>query len=351
VQLEVGRHLHSQTRPSGLGFALLARASPGGKARSAKGAPVSAPPPANGKASTHVTASALVPVAIITLVWGCNWPVLKMGVAELAPLTFRALTLPFAAIGLLAIARLAGDSLRIPRDLWGKLALLALFNITGWNGLVLFGLQQLPAGRSVILAFTMPAWSVLFSLLLLHEPLSGRKIVGMLLGVLGMALLLGDDIRHLERKPTAALLILGAAISWALGVVLLRKWKPAVPQTVVSGWMMLLGWVPLCMLEPFFSTGPLHAPSAAAWFAILYNIFLAGTLAHWAFFTLARTLPVAVSSMSSLPVPIVGVFAGMLVLGERPGPFEWSALALVVAAMIAVLWTPKPAPMPAAPDN
>ena len=68
-----------------------------------------------------------------------------------------------------------------------------------------------------------------------------------------------------------------------------------------------------------------------AWFAILYNIFLAGTLAHWAWFTLARTLPVAVSSMSSLPVPIVGVFAGMLVLGERPGPGEWTALALVLA--------------------
>jgi drug/metabolite transporter (DMT)-like permease len=274
-----------------------------------------------------------------------------MGVAEMPPLTFRTLTLPFAAAGLLAIAKLAGDAIGIPRRLWGKVALLALFNITGWNGLVLFGLQDLPAGRSVILAFTMPVWSVLFSLLLLHEPLSGRKIAGMALGVLGMALLLGDDIRHLERRPTAALLILGAAMSWALGVVLLRKWKPAVPQTVVSGWMMLLGWVPLALLAPFFDAGPLRVPSGAAWFAILYNIFLAGTLAHWAFYTLARSLPVAVSSMSSLPVPIVGVFSGMLLLGERPGIFEWSALALVVAAMIAVLWTPKPASAPVAPDN
>ena len=85
-------------------------------------------------------------------------------------------------------------------------------------------------------------------------------------------------------------------------------------------------------------------PSAGAWFAVFYNIFLAGTFAHWAWFTLARTLPVAVSSMSSLPVPIVGVFAGMLVLGERPGAPEWTALALVVAAMVAVLWTPKAEP-------
>jgi drug/metabolite transporter (DMT)-like permease len=268
-----------------------------------------------------VTAGGLIPVAIITLVWGCNWPVLKMGVAELAPLTFRAVTLPFAAMGLLAVAAIAGDSIRVPRALWGKIAVLALFNITGWNGLLLFGLQQLPAGRSVILAFTMPVWSVLFSLALVREPLSRRKIVGLTLGVLGLGLLLGDDIRNLRRTPVAALLIVGAAMAWALAI-----------------------------LAPFLDPGPLHNPSGTAWFAILYNVFLAGTLAHWAFFTLARTLPVAVSSMSSLPVPIVGVFAGMLVLDERPGPSEWLALVLVVAAMTAVLRTPRPAPV-RPPDN
>jgi drug/metabolite transporter (DMT)-like permease len=298
--------------------------------------------------SPQLTAAALFPVAVLTLVWGCNWPILKMGVTEIAPLTFRALTLPFAALGMFATAKLAGDSIRVPRALWARVVLLALFNIAGWNGLVLFGLERLPSGRSVILGFSMPVWSVLISLWLLHEPLSPRKVVGMLLGVLGMGLLLGDDVRHLERAPTAALLILGAAISWALGTVLLRKWKLPLPQNTLSGWMMLLGWMPLAMLAPFFAPGPLGAPSAAAWFALLYNIFLAGTLAHWAWYTLARTLPVAVSSMASLPVPIVGVFAGMLMLGERPGASEWIALALVVAAMVAVLWTPKPASVPAA---
>ena len=65
--------------------------------------------------------------------------------------------------------------------------------------------QQLPAGRSAILAYTMPIWSVLISLALLSEPLGWRRIAGMALGMLGMALLLGDDIRHLRRTPTAAL--------------------------------------------------------------------------------------------------------------------------------------------------
>ena len=287
---------------------------------------------------------------MLALVWGCNWPILKLGVTEIAPLTFRALTLPVAALGLLGLAKLSGDSIRVPRPLWGKVSLLAVSNITGWNGLLLFGVQQLPAGRSAILAFTMPIWSVLFSLALLHEPLSGRKIAGMVLGMLGLGVLLGDDIRHIERTPTAALLVIGAAVAWAFGTVLLRKWKPAMPQNALTGWMMLLGWIPLAVLAPFFDAQPLHSPSAAGWFALVYNMFLAGTLAHAAWYTLARALPVAVSSMSSLPVPIVGVFSGMLLLGERPGPGEWAALALVVAAMIAVLWAPKPVAV-APPDN
>ena len=312
---------------------------------------MSTPPRTEAPTTPHLTAAALIPVAVLTLVWGCNWPVLKMGVAELAPLTFRALTLPFAALGLLAVSKLSGDSIRIPRPLWGKAVVLATFNIAVWNGLVLFGLQQLPAGRSAILAYTMPIWGVLFSLALLHEPLSMRKGVGMVLGMLGMGVLLGEDIRHLERTPTAALLILGAAVAWAFGTVLLRKWRLPLPQNALSGWMMLLGSIPLTLLAPLLAPAPLHAPSATAWFALLYNIFLAGTLAHWAWFTLARTLPVAISSMAVLPVPIVGVFAGMLVLGERPGPSEWTALALVVAALVAVLWAPKPSAAPPAPDS
>jgi drug/metabolite transporter (DMT)-like permease len=290
---------------------------------------------------------ALLQIAVLALVWGCNWPVLKMGVGELAPLTFRALTLPFAALGLLAVARFSGDAVRIAREHWGKVAVLALLNIAGWNGLVLFGVQLLPAGRSAIIAYTMPLWATIIATLVLNEPLSKRKAAGLGLGMVGMALLLGEEARSIERAPFGALMILGAAVVWACGTVLLRKWKPPIPQNTLTGWMMLVGWLPIALTAPFLDPAPLAATlstiSPRAWFAIFYNVVMAGTLAHWAWFTLARTLPVAVSSISSLPVPVVGVFAGMLMLGERPGPNEWLALGFVVAGLVAVLWTPAKA--------
>ena len=300
------------------------------------------------RTARRVPASGLFLVAILTLVWGCNWPVLKLGVTELAPLTFRAATLPFAAIGLLLAARLSGDSIRIPREHWGKVLALALFNIAAWNGLILFGVQQMPAGRSAILAYTMPVWTVLFGMALLHEPLSRRKIIGLVLGMLGMAVLLGEDVRHITRSPMGTLFILAAAISWAFGTVLLRRWKPPLPQNTLTGWMMLIGWLPIAVCVPLFDEHPISSlvhMSGTAWFAVLYNIFLAGTLAHWAWFTMARTLPVAVSSLSSLPVPVVGVLSGILFLGERPGPSEYIALALVLASLSAVLFAPATKPV------
>ena len=296
---------------------------------------------------------AAIPILVLSLVWGCNWPILKMGVTELAPLTFRALTLPLAGIGLLLVARTSEGSIRLPRAWWPKLAVLALLTISGWNGLVLFGVQQLPAGRSAILAFTMPIWATMIAALVLHERLSRRKLLGLALGVAGMAVLIGEQITVVRAAPFGALMILAAAIAWAMGTVLLRKWQLPVAQNTLSGWMMLLGWVPLALLAPVFDPQPLSVAlanlSARGWFAIGYNIFLAGTLAHWAWFTLARTLPVAVSSLSSLPVPVVGVFSGIVLLGERPGPQEWIALALVVAALFTVLFQPSEKRISAAP--
>ena len=303
-------------------------------------------------------ARAVLPILVLTLVWGCNWPILKMGVTELAPLTFRALTLPIAALGMLLVSRLSGDSVRIPRALWPRLAVLALFNIALWNGFVLFGVQQMPAGRSAILAYTMPIWATMIGMPMLRERLSRQKVAGLVLGISGMAVLIGGEIGMVRAAPAGALMILAAAIGWAFGTVLLRKWQPAVAQNTLSGWMMLIGWIPLVILAPIFDPQPLSAElanlSQRGWFAVLYNVFLAGTLAHWAWFTLARTLPVSVSSLSSLPVPVVGVISGMVLLGEHPGVQEWIALALVVGALFTVLFQrneSRATAAPLAPDD
>jgi drug/metabolite transporter (DMT)-like permease len=117
--------------------------------------------------------------------------------------------------------------------------------------------------------------------------------------------------------------------------------------------MMLLGWIPVGIVAPIVDPrwiGSLATMSGAAWFAILYNIFLSGAIANWTWFRMARTLPVAVSSLSSLPVPVVGVFSGMLFLHEHPGPSEFLALVLVLVSVACVMWPSRRRPT-AAPGS
>src|SRR4029079_19017613 len=119
-------------------------------------------------------------------------------------------------------------------------------------------------------------------------------------------------------------------------------------QNALSGWIMLVGWVPLALIAPFFDPQPLASELAQrasrGWVSRVYNIFFAGTLANLAWFMLARTLPVAISSLSSLPVPVVGVISCMVLLGQRPGRQAWDELALVVGVLFIVMSERRKAP-------
>ncbi|MCK7495378.1 MAG: hypothetical protein MZW92_33075 [Comamonadaceae bacterium] len=173
----------------------------------------------------------------------------------------------------------------------------------------------------------------------------------------GMLVLLGDDLRAIERRPFAALMILGAAFVWACGTVLLRKFQPKIPQNALTGWMMIAGWVPIALAAPLLDLGWRHALdglSATAWFAIAYNIVHRRARSRTGRGSRSRARSRSrCRRWPRCPCPIVGVFAGMLVLGERPGTAEWLALALVLAALVAVLWPAqrKDAPIAPAPDE
>ena len=123
----------------------------------------------------HLPARLWWVLAGLTVVWGFNWTAMKVAIADIAPFTFRTLCLGLGSGVLFAFLRASGQPLAIPRDQWQRLALIAFFNITCWNILVVFGLAQMPSGRAAILAYTMPAWAIPLSVLLLGERLTGAQ--------------------------------------------------------------------------------------------------------------------------------------------------------------------------------
>jgi len=277
-------------------------------------------------------------LASLTLAWGFNWTALKVALSEVPPWTFRSMCLGFGAAVLFTALRAGGQRLVLPTGQWGRLWLLALLNITSWNMLVAFGVALIPSGRAAILAYTMPVWAVPLSIWLLGERVTGTKLLGLVLGLGGLTLLLLESFAGIGRAPLGALLIVGAAVSWACGTVLQKRLPVNMPAGLYTAWIMLLGGVPIFIGALLFEDVR-DLRNVGLWPALgtAYNVFIAFAFAHWAWIKIATSVPVSVFSISMLLIPVVGVVSGMLFLGERPAWTEYAALGLVVAALLTVL--------------
>ena len=273
----------------------------------------------------------------LTLVWGFNWTAMKVALSEVAPWTFRTLCLGAGSAVLFAVMRAGRQPLAVPKGQWPRLMLLAFLTITCWNMLVAFGVTMIPSGRAAILAYTMPAWAIPLSVWLLRERVSGRKLAGLMLGIAGMALLLGERVVEIGRAPVGSLLVLGAAFTWALGTVLQKRYPVQMPVGPYTAWIMLLGGAPIFAgALAFDDFTRLREVSLWAGLGVAYNVLLAFAWAHWAWITLATSVSVTVFSLSMLMVPVVGVISGMLFLGERPSWAEYAALVLVLGSLLTV---------------
>jgi drug/metabolite transporter (DMT)-like permease len=276
-------------------------------------------------------------LAGLTFAWGFNWTAMKVALGEVPPWTFRTLCLGFGSAVLFLALRLGGQRLAVPRSQWGRLAMLAFFNITCWNVLIAFGMTMIPSGRAAILAYTMPALAIPLSVWILGERLTPRKLTGLALGMAGLGLVLGEAGLGLGSAPVGSLLVLGAAASWALGVVLQKRYPMSMPAGAYSAWIMLLGGVPIFAFAlAFDDLGVLATVGLWPALGVLYNVLIAFAWAHWAWIKLATSVSVTVFSLSMLVIPVVGVISGMLFLGERPSWAEYGALGLVLGSLFSV---------------
>lgn len=276
-------------------------------------------------------------LAGLTLAWGFNWTAMKVALSGVTPLTFRALCLGLGSLVLFAALRAGGQNLAVPKGQWPRLALLAFFNITCWNLLVVFGITMIPSGRAAILAYMMPAWAIPLSIWILGERLTGVKLAGFVLGMAGLALLLGEALATVGKAPLGSLLILGASFSWALGTVLQKRFPVSMAAGPYTAWIMLLGGVPI-FIGALLLDDLRWLREITLWPAlgIAYNVLIAFAWAHWAWIKIATSVPVTVFSLSMLIIPVIGVISGMLFLGERPSWPEYAALGFVLASLLTV---------------
>ena len=295
------------------------------------------------QAMQKLSAKQLWLLIILTIVWGLNWPVMKLGVTGMPPLQFRTLSmwlgLPVLALALVWLK----VPFAMPRKHWPELLLLAATNMFIWHVCIILAIQSLSSGRAAILGYTMPIFSAILGAIFFASVLTKRNWLGVAAAALGVALLLWHEMMGLSGKPLGVALALTAAATWALGTQLLRRTKIDTPTLTISFWMTVMACVVMSVLTVTFESDAWVMPSRTSWLSIVYNAVLVFGFAHAAWFYLARTLPPVASTLSVMFIPILGVFVGAYWLGEVLHWQDWAAVALMVVAIASVL-APTKAP-------
>ncbi|HEU4779914.1 MAG TPA: DMT family transporter [Steroidobacteraceae bacterium] len=286
----------------------------------------------------RLTRQQLATLVILTLAWGVNWPVMKLGVTTYPPLTFRALSI-MLGVPVLALALVfLKVPFRLPRRHWPELAKLTATNMLVWHICIILALRSLSSGRAAILGYTMPIFSAVLGAIFFSAVLSSRAWMGVAAAAVGVALLLWHEFTGLAGRPLFVGLALFAALVWALGTQLLRRSRIDVQTLTLSFWMTTITGVVLTVLAAIFERSEWRVPDANASWAILYNAVVIFGYAHAAWFYLARTLPPVASTLSVMFIPVLGVFTGALWLGEVLHWQDWAAVVLMVVAIGSVLW-------------
>jgi drug/metabolite transporter (DMT)-like permease len=278
-------------------------------------------------------------LAGLTLAWGGGWPVMKYAVSELPIYTFRIVTAWGGGALVLALSAMRGNSIGLDRNEWKPAALAAFFNVTGWFYFTALGLTLLPAGRSAVLAYTMPLFAIVAARLMQREPITRQKAAGLALGGSAILLLLGESAGRLGEAPLGVLAMLGAAASWGVGTVLQkRSWRT--PVLTLISWQLLIGGIPMGALALVNDSAPFAELTVYGALSVAYVICVATLFGYLAWFTILDQAPAAVASIAVLPVPLVGVLSSAIFLGEAIGWREILALLLITAALATVLPLP-----------
>lgn len=283
------------------------------------------------------TRQALMLIAL-TIAWGLNWPVMKVGVTGFPPLTFRTISLwigtPLLGLGLLLLR----VPLRVPRQHWGALFWLGVTNMFVWQALMVLAVQALSSGRAAILGYSMPIFSAVFGALFFGEHLRARAWSGVAAAALGVLLLLWHELSNMAGRPVGVVLALIGAATWAVGTQKMRRHTIPVSTPALVFWMTAMSTGVMTVLSVVFESARWMAPTPAVWGAVLYNGILIFALAQVVWFSLARALPPVASSLSVMMIPILGVFSGAWWLGESVHWQDWAAMGLMVLAIASVLW-------------
>ena len=282
-------------------------------------------------------------LAVLIFAWGGNYTWITLALRDIGPWTFNAVRFCAAAVlvGAVLALRYGADNVMPRRDeRWG-LTIIGLLQVAILTVLITFSLKWIASTHTVLLIYTNPVWSLLFSMALLGERFSWPRAGGIALGLFGIALLVIPlAMPWTATTAPGVISALLATMAWALGSVLYRrgKWESTFWQQVF--WQLAVSAVAVVIAALIFEYG--HTVRMTAQLAVItiYNIILPTALAYWCWSqALARIKPSTASQILLLS-PVFGVVHSHIVLGEPLTPAVLASAACVVIGAAMTFWRP-----------
>ncbi len=254
-------------------------------------------------------------------IWGSTWLAIKVGLRDLPPIGFAGVRFAIAAAVLFGVILIRRVRLPWARRDWKLLAYTGLLTITINYAFVFWGEQYISSGLAALLNATIP----LFGLPLAHrylesEPLTARKVAGVILGLVGVAVVFGAELGGGPLAFWASAGIIVASLSGAQGSVLMKARGSHLDPAVTAGVQMAAGCIPLLLGGYLLEGNPLafHWTPAAV-LSLVYLSLIGSVIAFLTYYWLIRHIAVTRVLLIPLVTPLVAVLLGTAFLGEKLG--------------------------------
>lgn len=270
-------------------------------------------------------------LVVVVLILGFNWPIMATGVRSIAPIWMGAFRVAGATLVVVAIAAMSGKLYVPPRRDIPIIASLAIFRLGAVTLLVFTALQMVPPGRSSVVAWTTPLWTVPIAAGFLGERMTVRRWVGLVIGIAGVVILFepwGLDWSRPDIAIGHVLLIL-AAITNASTSVHIRGHRWTITPLDALPWQLAGATVIMVVLGLAVDGAPLIDWTPALVGVVAYQGVLASGFAFWAQVVILRNIDPVSANLTMMGVPAVGVISSALLIGEQVTPELMAGLVLV----------------------
>lgn len=277
----------------------------------------------------------IVALALLALIWGYNWVVMKKSLQFMGPFDFNALRMLLGGAALLLFMVWRGLPVR-PRQV-PLTILLGLLQTSAGTGLILWALQSGGAGKTAILVYTMPFWILILAWPILAEKVRGAEWLPAGLALAGLLFLL-EPWSYKGTLASEILAVLSGAF-WALGAITIKvmQRRPDFDLVSATAWQFVYGAVPLVIAAALVPSQPVTWTPYLV-LALAYNVLLVCCVAFLLWTFIMERLPAGVAGMGTLAVPVIGLTASMLETGERLDAWETGGIVLILLALSILAW-------------